>query len=214
MLSVRTTPSPPDGAYFGVLELYDGEEVVAHAPVFTLNIVGGKPAAFAPVPFTVEATHVGRPTAVLPSNRSARLGDTARPLDSHAATLEQVVLARKPAWPGAPGDAPFAAGAPLAIQLFWQTDRAAAPPAMVSVQVLGDDNHKWAQWDGPLGGDWRPLQSWQSGDNVRQDVPLQLDPATPPGTYHLALVVYDPANGQPQTFGGQNALDLGELVVR
>ena len=85
---------------------------------------------------------------------------------------------------------------------------------MVSLQVLGADNHKWAQWDGALGGDWRPIQSWQTGERVRQDVPLRIDPATPPGTYRLALVVYDPTSGQPEPFGGQNALDLGELTIQ
>jgi hypothetical protein len=85
---------------------------------------------------------------------------------------------------------------------------------MVSVQVLGGDNHKWAQWDGALGGDWRPAHSWQAGERVRQDVPLQIDPATPPGAYRLVLVVYDPASGRPQTFGGQSSLELGKLTVR
>ena len=85
---------------------------------------------------------------------------------------------------------------------------------MVSLQVLGADDHKYAQWDGPLGGDWRPIQSWSAGERVRQDVPLALDPAMPPGAYRLLLVVYDPATGQPRTFGGQGALSLGELVVR
>jgi len=49
---------------------------------------------------------------------------------------------------------------------------------------------------------------------VRQDAPLLVDPATPPGAYRLVLVVYDPASGQPETFGGQSSLDLGELVVQ
>jgi hypothetical protein len=99
-------------------------------------------------------------------------------------------------------------------QLFWRAGSTPAPPMMVSLQVLGADNHKWAQWDGALGGDWRPVQAWQPGEHVRQDVPLQLDPATPPGAYRLVLVVYNPANGQPETFGGQSSLDLGELVVQ
>jgi hypothetical protein len=213
LLHVSATAKPPDSRYFGVLELYDGEEVVAHAPVFTLAIGDGKPAQFVSIPFTVEATPAGRPTSPPPSNRRPLLDGAARELDSQATAIEQAVLARQPAWPGAPGDAPLAAGAPLTARLFWRAGPASAPPMMVSVQVLGADNHKWAQWDGVLGGDWRPVQSWRAGERVRQDVPLQLDPATPPGTYRLALVVYDPASGQPQTFGGQNSLDLGELVV-
>jgi hypothetical protein len=214
LLEANADPNPPDSRYFGVLELYDGEAIVAHAPVFTLTIAGGKPAQLAAIPFTVEATPLGSPLGALPSNQQALLGGSERLLDSQTAALEQAVLSHQPAGPGAHGDAPLAAGAPLTAQLFWRAHKAAAQPMMISVQVLGADNHKWAQWDGTLGGDWRPAPGWQAGEGVRQDVPLQLDPATPPGIYRLALVVYDPASGRPETFGGQNSLELGQLTVR
>jgi hypothetical protein len=214
LLKASTAPNPPDTKFFGILDIYDGEQAVAHAPVFTFSIQKGKLALFAPVPFTVEATPVGQPATLLPGNRHALLGDAARALDSQPVTLEQAVLARRTPWPGAPADAPFAPGAPLTTQLFWQAGSTPAPPMMVSLQLLGADNHKWAQWDGTLGGDWRPSNAWQPGERVRQDVPLQIDPATPAGTYRLALVVYDPAGSQPETFGGQSSLDLGELVVQ
>src|SRR5262249_14286808 len=41
LLKVSTRPSPFDTAYFGVLQIYDGEEVVAHAPVFTFRMLAG-----------------------------------------------------------------------------------------------------------------------------------------------------------------------------
>lgn len=214
LLKVSTTPNPPDTGFFGILNIYDGEQAVAHAPVFTFRIAQGKLALFAAVPYTVEATPVGRLAAPLPGNRRVLIGEGARPLDRQAITLEQVVLAHKTPWPGAPADAPILPGAQLTTQLFWQAGSTPTPPLMVSLQMLGGDNHKWAQWDGTLGGDWRPVQSWQPGEHVRQDVPLQIDPATPPGTYRLVLVVYDPASGQPQTFSGRSSLDLGELVVQ
>jgi hypothetical protein len=221
LLKLNTAPHPPDTQFFGILNIYDGEQAVAHAPVFTFKILNGKPAMFAPVPFTVEATPAGPPSAPLPGNRRRLLGDAARPIDQQPVVLQQALLARRTPYPGAPPDAPFAPGAPLTTQLFWQagsTPAAAAvgvaPPMMISLQLLGADSHKWAQWDGTLGGDWRPVQAWQPGEQVRQDVPLQIDPATPPGAYRLVLVVYDPASGRPETFGGQSSLDLGELVVQ
>jgi hypothetical protein len=214
LLNVSTAPHPPDTEFFGILDIYDGEQAVAHAPVFSFRILHGKPTSFALVPFTLEATPVGWLDGPLPGNARALLGEAGRALDQQAIALDQAVLARKTPWPGAPADAPIAPGARLTTQLFWQAGGTPAAPLMVSLQVLGADSHKWAQWDGVLGGDWRPVQAWQPGERVRQDVPLQIDPATPPGSYRLALVVYDPASGQPQTFGGQSALDLGELVVQ
>ena len=56
--------------------------------------------------------------------------------------------------------------------------------------------------------------SWSSGERVRQDVPLALDAATPPGRYRLLLVVYDPASGAPRPVAGQQALLLGEIEVQ
>lgn len=213
LLDVETTPHPFETAYFGVLEIYDGEEVVAHAPVFSFRMLAGKPAMFAPVPFTIEATPTGRGSGALPGNRRV-LSAEPRVLDNRAAALDQALLLRRTPWPGAPADAPFAPGGQLTAQLYWQAGSSPAPPTMVSLQVLGADSHKWAQWDGALGGDWRPIQAWQAGERVRQDVPLQIDPGTPPGSYQLVLVAYDPASGQPQTFGGQNSLLLGELTIQ
>jgi hypothetical protein len=213
LLALDAAPDPPDGAYFGVLTLYDGEESVAHAPVFTLRVAGGKVVAFDPVAFTVEATPAGPASEPLPSNEWALLA-AERALDGGAAALEGALLTHPLRWPGAGRDAPLGPSDSLTVQLGWRAAQTAPHPLMVSVQLLGADDHKWAQWDGPLGGDWRPIQGWRAGERVRQDVPLTLDPATPPGSYRLLLVVYDPANGQPQPFGGQGALTLGEVTVQ
>jgi hypothetical protein len=212
LLALDAQPAPPDGRYFGVLTLYDGEQTIADAPVFTLRVEGGAVVGFEAAPFTVEATMFGRMVEPLPANEQALLPDT-RALDGDAVALDGALLHRRLPWPGVGRDAPLRPGDAFSVWLGWRAADAPAPPLMVSLQVLGADNHKYAQWDGPLGGDWRPSQSWSAGERVRQDVPLTLDPATPPGAYRLLLVVYDPATGQPRTFGGQAALALGELMV-
>jgi hypothetical protein len=213
LLALDAKPNPPDGRYFGVLTLYDGEQPIVEAPVFTLRVDSSKVLGFEATPFTVEATALGRMVEPLPANEQALLPD-ARGIDGGAAMLDGALLHRRPPWPGAGRDAPLRPGDLLSIRLGWRAADVRAPPLMMSLQVLGADNHKYAQWDGPLGGDWRPIQTWGAGERVRQDVPLMLDPATPPGAYRLLLVVYDPATGQPRTFGGQGALSLGEVVVR
>jgi hypothetical protein len=213
LLALDAKPDPPDGRYFGVLTFYDGEQSIADMPVFTLRVDGGQVVDFEATPFTVEATMFGRMAEPLPTNEQALLPDT-RALDDGAATLDGALLYRRPPWPGVGREAPWRPGDTLSVRLGWRAADAPAPPLMVSLQVLGADDHKYAQWDGPLGGDWRPNQSWSAGERVRQDVPLTLDPATPPGAYRLLLVVYDPATGQQRTFGGQAGLSLGELMVR
>jgi hypothetical protein len=49
---------------------------------------------------------------------------------------------------------------------------------------------------------------------VRQDVPLTLDAATPPGDYRLILVVYDLATGHPLPINGQDAVPIGWVRAR
>jgi hypothetical protein len=146
-----------------------------------------------------------------PAHQRALLPE-ALALDNGAATHEGALLQRPPPWPGAGRDAPLRPGDLLTVRLGWRGGPAPAP-LMVSLQLLGADDHKWAQWDGPAGGDWLPIQNWSTGERVRQDVPLTIDPATPPGSYRLLLVVYDPATGQPRPLGGQSTLLLGEVVV-
>jgi len=49
---------------------------------------------------------------------------------------------------------------------------------------------------------------------VRQDVPLTLDAATPPGDYRLILVIYDLATGRLLPLDGQDAAPIGWVRVR
>jgi hypothetical protein len=135
-------------------------------------------------------------------------------LDGQPAAIDQMILARQPAFPGAPVDAPFAPGDQLTAQIFWHASGQYGQPLAISLQIIGPNDRKVAQWDGAAGGDWQPAQSWQNGKRVRQDVPLKLDPATPSGTYRLLLVAYNPANGTPQLIAGQQAVTLGEIRVR
>lgn len=210
LLSVDALAPPPDDIYFGMLTFYNGEQPILQTPVFTLQVQNGELIDFTPVPYTVEATAVGLPNT-LPINLRALTSEPLT-LDNGTAVLERTVMQRPQPWPGAERDAPLPPGSPLTVQLGW---RSLAPSdlLMVSVQLLDDTDRKWAQWDGPVGGDWRPNPSWAAGDRVRQDVPLQLAPDTPPGTYRVLLVVYDPASGQPQPLAGQQALLLGEIMV-
>ncbi|HEY7599421.1 MAG TPA: hypothetical protein VH741_05805, partial [Candidatus Limnocylindrales bacterium] len=136
LLALDAKPNPPDGRYFGVLTLYDGEQPIADAPVFILRVDGGQVVGFEATPFTVEATAFGRMAEPLPANEQALLPD-ARGIDGGAATLDGALLRRRLPWPGAGRDAPLRPGDLLSIRLGWRAADAPAPPLMVSLQVLG-----------------------------------------------------------------------------
>jgi hypothetical protein len=211
LLASDVLAQAPDGRYFGVLTLYSGEERVAHVPLFTAEIVGGQIGGFTAVAASIEGAVAGIPAQV-GADRRLMLAE-ALPLDGRPAVLGQLVLARRPAFPGAQFDATLAAGEQLTAQLYWQATGSDTRPLAISLQVIGPDDRKIAQWDGAAGGDWRAAAGWAVGDRVRQDIPLALDPAAPAGTYRLLLAAYDPATGAPQLIAGQQAVVVGELAV-
>lgn len=195
LLGLVASPTLPDGRYVGILSILDGEERIAQVPLWTVTMNSGIPTAISPLPITIEAALLGpRPNA-----------EARRHLPLGAGEMELVVaqLNRRAVPPGGR----------LTAQLVWKVETALPMQPMVSVQVLTTDDHKWAQWDGPLGG-WAPAIGWQPGQQVRQDIPLTLDAATPPGWYRVVVVAYNPVTGQPLTIGGQAALELEELEVK
>ncbi len=195
LLDLVASPTLPDDQYFGMLSILDGDERIAQVPLWTVTLNSSIPTTIEPLPVTIE-------TALLGPRRNA---ESRRNLPVGAGEMELVV-----AQLNQPTVAP---GGRLAAQLVWEAETTIPMQPMISVQVLGADDHKWGQWDGQLGG-WAPAITWQPGQQVRQDVPLTLDAATPPGRYRVLLVAYDPATGQPLTIGGQAALELEELEVK
>lgn len=217
LIAAELGGEPPDGRFFGVLAIYSGEGIIAQAPLFTLMTSSGGIATFEPVALSIEAARAGSAGAPLPGHQIALLNDAALSAADLDLALRQAVLERRAPPPGIMPQTPFAAGDRLGIQLYWRgapQRRELATMPMISLQIIDGANRKWAQWDGILGGDWRPATAWQPGEAVRQDVPLTLDPATPPGDYRLLLVIYDPATGQPLALDGQNVVALYAFQVR
>jgi hypothetical protein len=215
LLEANVAANPPDGRYFGVLAIYSGGAVMSQAPLFTVTVAGGSVATFEPVAFSVETARVRPGASPLPAHQRALLAGTPLMCDELRLTLEQIVLERQSPPPGVTPATPLSAGERLNVQVFW---RAASEREnldhlpMVSLQVLDDENRKWAQWDGLL-GDWLPAPAWAPGEAVRQDIPLTLDAATPPGDYRLLLVVYDPSTGRPFPVAGQEAVVVGQVRI-
>jgi hypothetical protein len=102
----------------------------------------------------------------------------------------------------------LSSGDSLHLHVFW---RAAASPAVdytVFVHVLDAASQIVAQADGPPVGGAYPTSWWWLGQAV-EDVREVALKGVPPGSYRLALGMYDPATGErlPVTAGGREAPD-------
>lgn len=199
-----------DGDYVGLFTVYSGEQPISQSPLLTLAMRDGVLASVEVQPYTLEVAQVGVPAA-LPGTSTALMQQPVA-LDGTVLRLEQALLSSPTTTAGPPALRLMAGDRPT-VQLYWQGGGALPQPLMVSVQVLAADDRKVAQWDGVLGGDWRPATGWQPGERVRQDVPLAIDQAAPAGEYRLVLVAYDPQTGAAQPFANQGALELGRFVL-
>lgn len=161
-----------DGSYFGALWLYQGTTLVRRVPFVRFERRDGQ----------IEAVQSLDANATF-----ARLPQAAQPLSATIGPTQVLgyTLTPQSARPGAD----------LLLSLQWQVIDPAPEPLLVFAQILGADDRKYAAWDGAAGGDWWPSPAWQPGDRIWQDVPLTLDPATPPGRYRLVIGLYRAADG-------------------
>ncbi len=103
---------------------------------------------------------------------------------------------------------PIPADQPIDLTLIWQALPPVAEEVSISVQLIGENNVRYAQSDSfhPAG---LPLPRWQAGEfglDVHRLTPL---PATPPGEYQLTLFVYNTANGTRLDLLNENQQPIG-----
>ncbi len=184
-----------DGEYFGALWVYHGNTLARRVPFVRFERRDGKIGA-------VESLDANATFARVPEPQHA-LDATSGPARLSGYTLSPQ---------------PVHAGADLQLGLDWQVAEAVSEPLLVFAQVLGPDDHKWAAWDGAAGGDWWPSSTWQPGDRIWQELPLKLDPATPPGRYRLVVGLYRAGNGERLPVSGPQAqhglIVVGEIDVQ
>ncbi len=181
-----------DGKYFAALWIYQGEQVRRRLPFLRFERRNGIVDAATPLDLNAAFVRVAPPAQPL----AARFGDgiVLRAFELSATQLR--------------------AGGRLRASLLWQADRPQSQLYLVFVQLLDDNDRKIAQWDGAAGGDWWPTPAWQAGQRIRQDIPLQIAPDAPPGTYRLIAGLYDPATGaRLQLRDGGDILQLGTVEV-
>ncbi len=97
----------------------------------------------------------------------------------------------------------------LPVTLYWETLAQINGEHNVYIRLVDDNGHIWGQVDRLiLAGLWRP-DRWRSGYFLRDEYRLPIDPATPPGTYHFEVGMYDFITGQ--SYGV--AKNIGEVKL-
>lgn len=103
-------------------------------------------------------------------------------------------------------------GEGLPVTLYWETlgsiqDNHGKTNAYI--HLVDDQGNIWGKVDRLiLAGLWRPIR-WNPGFFLRDEYKLPLDPATPPGTYHLEVGLYDFETGT--SYGV--AKNIGEITL-
>jgi len=101
----------------------------------------------------------------------------------------------------------------IGVNLYWQCLRAMKKSYLVYLKLVNDVYHVWGQVDGiPLGGQLS-TNWWQEGMVARDPWEIEILPGTPPGVYHIEVILYDAESQQAltPTEGGQ--LLLGPLEI-
>jgi hypothetical protein len=113
------------------------------------------------------------------------------------------------------------AGAPLWTELAWRKTSSFSTNYQVAIQLEDEAGHIVGQTDKPLlNNRWhRGTGEWAVGAEERGYYLLRVDPATPPGTYRLKVVVYANQGDGPRLapllpeVGADLAAVLGEVTV-
>ncbi len=94
------------------------------------------------------------------------------------------------------GASPLSTAYRLPVTLYWQVNAPLPPDLNVSLRVVDEDGVAWGQVDRlPIGGLVR-TNKWQSGDVIRDEYLLPLDPAAPPGSYTFDILLYNFNTGE------------------
>lgn len=183
-----------DRSYFAALWVYQGEQVQRVIPFLRFEHRGSTSTIEAIASLDVNGVFVRLRTPETPA--SARFGDRI--------TLRGFELAPPR----------LRAGKRLWVSLLWEGVQSPEHLFLVFVQVLDANDRKIAEWNGAAGGEWHPTPSWEPGQQVWQDVPLDLASDAPPGRYRVIVGLFDPVTGERLRLqDGSDFVQVGEVEV-
>ncbi len=103
-------------------------------------------------------------------------------------------------------------GEGLPVTLYWETKGSIQDnhgKVNAYIRLVDDEGNIWGHVDRLiLAGLWRPIR-WNPGYFLRDEYKLPIDPATPPGTYHLEVGLYNFESGQ--SYGVVR--NIGQIVL-
>jgi 4-amino-4-deoxy-L-arabinose transferase-like glycosyltransferase len=109
-------------------------------------------------------------------------------------------------------------GQTLALRTFWSIEQPLDADFFIFVHVIDAAGNTVAQRDAPPWQGRFPTSSWRPGSVVVDVDDLALPAGLPPGTYTIALGMFDPANGghPPMTVDGQavGAIEVGQISIK
>jgi mannosyltransferase len=104
-------------------------------------------------------------------------------------------------------------GSAALVRLWWRAEQPLERRYKVSLQLLDGGNQVVAQHDSEPAGGTLPTDRWRAGERVADNHGVAIPFGVPPGTYRLAVVLYDGESGTRLRQGGQELAVLGEVTV-
>jgi len=104
----------------------------------------------------------------------------------------------------------------LTISLYWRALRPVEGDYRIYLKLINGAYHVWGEQDARPFWDGFPTNAWEEGQVVFDPREMPVLPGTPPGSYQLAVSLYDPYRGQALELdsGGELLLEPIEIPRR
>jgi hypothetical protein len=110
-------------------------------------------------------------------------------------------------------DEQFQSERKLEVTLYWQALRSMAEDYNIYLKLVNSVYHIWGQQEGRPFYDGMPTNAWQAGQKVKDRRELEVLPGTPPGLYHIEVILHDPYKDQVLKPKDGNELLLGPIEI-
>jgi hypothetical protein len=103
------------------------------------------------------------------------------------------------------------AGQETKVTLYWQCQKPSKASLKSILTLVDEEGDVWGQGRGVEAGDWD--DPWERGLVIRDKLKLEVDPATPVGTYRLLLSLYDGEKGERLPTPGGEEVPLSLVMI-